>query len=74
MTFQFTPAATYNLAATSFTLNVQPYSVLWYNSSASQAYGGLFRVTVPFAAQASSAGAPCGCSVKPRSAKGSPFR
>ncbi len=56
MTFQFTPVATYNLAATTFTLNVQPYSVLWFNSSASLAYGGLFTVTVPFTAQAGAPG------------------
>jgi hypothetical protein len=57
LTFQFTPMATYNLAVTTFPLNLQPYSVLWYNSSASQAYGSLFTATVSFAAQTSASGA-----------------
>jgi len=57
LTFQFTPVPTYNLAATTFPLNVQPYSVLWYNSSASQAYGSLFTAAVSFTAQTSASGA-----------------
>ena len=44
-------------SATKFALNVQPYSVLWYNSPASQAYGSLFTATVSFTAQTSASGA-----------------
>jgi hypothetical protein len=57
LTFQFTAAAAYNLPATTFPLNVQPYSLLWYNSSASQAYGSLFAATVSFTAQTTVSGA-----------------
>ena len=44
----FTPASGYNLSTTSFTIDVSSEAALWFQSSASQSFGGLFEITQPF--------------------------
>lgn len=44
----FTPASGYNLATSQFTLPVDQSAAVWFQSSTSQTFGGLFEITVPF--------------------------
>jgi hypothetical protein len=48
MTVTFTPASGYNLATSQFTLPVDQSAAVWFQSSTSQTFGGLFEITVPF--------------------------
>lgn len=48
---QFTPAAGYSMPASQFALDVKQISTAWFQSTASQAFGGQFRMTVPFTFQ-----------------------
>ena len=48
LTFQFTPASGATLSATSVTVDLTGASSLWFQSTASQALGGEFTITVPF--------------------------
>jgi large repetitive protein len=50
-TFRFTPVAGANLQTTEVTLNVGQLFTAWYQSTASQPFGGQFRLTVPFTVQ-----------------------
>lgn len=47
MDIQLTPVSGENLSATTFTLNVEPAFLAWYQSTASQAFGSLFTATLP---------------------------
>ena len=44
----FTPNSGYNLSTSQFTLDVSGPSALWFEGAASEAFGGLFEITVPF--------------------------
>jgi hypothetical protein len=52
--FHFTPTTGTNLAATDVTVQLGTAFINWYNSSASNAFGSQFTVTVPFTFQVSS--------------------
>jgi large repetitive protein len=52
--FQFTPTTGTNLATTGVTVSVGTPFLNWYNSSASDAFGSEFTLTVPFTFQVSS--------------------
>ncbi len=51
MNVEFTPAAGFNLAATQFTIDLSQVATVWFRSTASQAFGGQFTLTVPFTFQ-----------------------
>jgi hypothetical protein len=51
VTLQFTAAAGMTIGTTQVTINVQPAATLWFQSTASQAFGGQFTVTLPFTLQ-----------------------
>ncbi len=51
VTLQFTAAASMTLGTTQATINIQPAATLWFQSTASQAFGGQFTVTLPFTLQ-----------------------
>jgi hypothetical protein len=51
VTLQFTAAASMTLGTTQVTINIQPAATLWFQSTASQAFGGQFTVTLPFTLQ-----------------------
>ncbi len=44
----FNPASGFNLATTQFTIDVSQPAKVWFQSSASLAFGGLFQINVPF--------------------------
>jgi Abnormal spindle-like microcephaly-assoc'd, ASPM-SPD-2-Hydin len=44
----FNPASGFHLATSQFTIDVSQVSKVWFQSSASLAFGGLFQITVPF--------------------------
>jgi hypothetical protein len=48
---QFTTAAGYKMPVTQFTVNVQPISTVWFDSTASRAFGGQFTLSIPFTFQ-----------------------
>ena len=48
MSVTFTPASGYNLTASQFTLPLDQQASVWFQSSTSQSFGGLFEITVPF--------------------------
>ncbi|HTC91312.1 MAG TPA: choice-of-anchor D domain-containing protein [Bryobacteraceae bacterium] len=48
LTVTFTPASGYNLTTSQFTLSVDQPASVWFQSSTSQTFGGLFEITVPF--------------------------
>ncbi len=48
---QFTTATGYSMPTTQFTIDVSQVSTVWFNSSASQAFGGQFTISVPFTFQ-----------------------
>ena len=48
MDFQFTPNPTETVGASKVTVNVEPSFNAWYQSTASQAFGSNFTVSVPF--------------------------
>lgn len=48
MSVTFTPASGYNLTTSQFTLDVSQSASVWFQSSTSQTFGGLFEITVPF--------------------------
>jgi len=50
---QFTAAPGFTLATSQFTINVNPISTIWFESTASQAFGGQFTLSIPFTFQAS---------------------
>ena len=50
-TVKFTTATGFTMPTTQFTVNVQPVANQWFSGSASQAFGGQFTITVPFAFQ-----------------------
>jgi hypothetical protein len=43
----FNPASGYNFTTTTFTSDLSQVASLWYQSAASQAFGGQFEVTIP---------------------------
>jgi hypothetical protein len=45
---QFTTASGFKMPQTQFTVNVQPVATVWFNSSASHAFGGQFTLSIPF--------------------------
>ena len=45
---QFTPVAGESVATTRLSLNVEASFTAWYQSAASQAFGGQFTATLPF--------------------------
>jgi hypothetical protein len=51
VTLQFTAAAGMTLGNSQATINIQPAATLWFQSTASQAFGGQFTVTLPFTLQ-----------------------
>jgi hypothetical protein len=53
LTVQFTAVAGKTLGNSQATVNVQPAATIWFQSSASQALGGEFEVTLPFTLQGS---------------------
>ncbi|HTB17178.1 MAG TPA: choice-of-anchor D domain-containing protein [Bryobacteraceae bacterium] len=44
----FNPAPGFNLTTTQFTVDVSQVAGLWFQSTGSQAFGGLFEITLPF--------------------------
>jgi hypothetical protein len=48
---EFTPDAGFNMPASKFTLDLQQIAAFWFRSSASQAFGGQFTVSIPFVFQ-----------------------
>jgi hypothetical protein len=48
---EFTPAAGFNMTTSKFSVDLQQISTFWFRSSASQAFGGQFTVTIPFTFQ-----------------------
>jgi hypothetical protein len=48
---QFTTAPGYKMPVTQFTVNVQPVSTVWFEGTASRAFGGQFTLSVPFTFQ-----------------------
>jgi len=48
---QFTTAPGYKMPVTQFTVNVQPISTVWFDSTASRAFGGQFTLSIPFTFQ-----------------------
>ena len=48
---QFTTAAGYTMPTTQFNINVQPISTVWFDSTASKAFGGQFTLNIPFTFQ-----------------------
>ncbi len=53
LTAQFTAAPGFKIPTTAFTVDLTQASTLWFNSSASEAFGGQFTVTIPFSLQGS---------------------
>jgi hypothetical protein len=51
VTLQFTAAAGMTLGTSQVTINIQPAATLWFQSTASQAFGGQFEVNLPFILQ-----------------------
>ena len=51
VTLQFTAAAGMTIGTSQATINVQPAATIWFQSTASQAFGGQFTVTLPFTLQ-----------------------
>jgi hypothetical protein len=51
VTLQFTAAAAMTVGTSQVTINVQPQAIQWFQSSASQGFGGQFEVTLPFTLQ-----------------------
>ena len=51
VTLQFTAAAGKTLGTSQVTINIQPAATIWFQSTASQAFGGQFEVTLPFTIQ-----------------------
>ena len=51
VTLQFTAAAGMTLGTSQVTVNIQQAATLWFQSTASQAFGGQFTVTLPFTLQ-----------------------
>ena len=45
---EFTPAPGFNMPTSKFTIDVQQIATFWFRSSASQAFGGQFTITIPF--------------------------
>ena len=50
-TVQFATVPGFSMAQSQFTLNIQQVGGVWFQSSASQAFGGQFSITVPFTFQ-----------------------
>lgn len=48
MQVQLAPIAGQTIANSSFTVNLDSASLVWFESQASQAFGGLFTLTIPF--------------------------
>ncbi len=48
---QFTPAAGFTMATTQSNIDLSQASTLWFQSAASQAYGGQFTTSIPFTFQ-----------------------
>jgi hypothetical protein len=51
LTLQFTPAAGISIGTSQITADLKQASTAWFQSTASQAFGGQFTVTVPFTLQ-----------------------
>ncbi len=51
MSVQFTTEPGFSMPTAQFTLDLTQVSVLWFQSTASQAFGGQFSVTIPFTFQ-----------------------
>jgi hypothetical protein len=51
VTLQFTPAAGLTLGTSQATVDIRQATTLWFQSTASQAFGGQFTVTLPFTLQ-----------------------
>jgi hypothetical protein len=47
-TVQFTTASGFKMPTTQFPVNVQPVSTVWFDSTASRAFGGQFTLNIPF--------------------------
>lgn len=48
MTVQFTPAPGFNFGGSQSTLDLHSSSAVWFQSAASQSFGGQFEISVPF--------------------------
>jgi hypothetical protein len=48
---QFTTAPGFSMLTSQFTIAVQPIATIWFASTASRAFGGLFTIAVPFTFQ-----------------------
>ncbi|HTF62038.1 MAG TPA: hypothetical protein VK638_04925, partial [Edaphobacter sp.] len=48
---EFTPAAGFQMPTSKFAIDVQQIATFWFRSSASQAFGGQFTITIPFVFQ-----------------------
>ncbi len=53
LSVQFTAAPGFSLSTSQFTINVAPVSTVWFEGTASQAFGGQFTLAIPFTFQAS---------------------
>jgi hypothetical protein len=51
VTLQFTAAASLTLGTSQVTIDIQQAATVWFQSTASQAFGGQFTVTLPFTLQ-----------------------
>jgi hypothetical protein len=51
LTLQFTPAAGISIGTSQITADLKQTATFWFQSTASQAFGGQFTVTVPFTLQ-----------------------
>jgi len=51
VTLQFTAAAGFTFGTSQVTINIQPAATLWFQSTASQGFGGQFTVSLPFTLQ-----------------------
>ena len=50
-TVKFTTAAGFSMPISQFTINIQQVAIPWFQSAASQPFGGQFTITVPFSFQ-----------------------
>lgn len=48
---QFTPATGFSMPTTQFTINVNSIAAIWFESTASQAFGSQFTISIPFTFQ-----------------------
>lgn len=60
MNVQLTPAAGYQMANTQFAIDLKTIAAAWFQNTASQAFGGQFKVSIPFTFQVPATTVPAG--------------